>query len=139
VIRLSRIFVRGGQRLSGKVKINGAKNAVLPIIAASILASEGVSIIHEASNLDDVRTMHQVLVGLGITITYDHSTIRVDASHIQCSEASYDLVRRMRASFLIMGPLLARCGEVRIDLPGGCAIGTRHIDQHLKGFVALGV
>jgi UDP-N-acetylglucosamine 1-carboxyvinyltransferase len=139
VIQLNRIFVRGGQRLSGKVKINGAKNAVLPIIAASILASEGVSTIHEASNLDDVRTMHQVLEGLGITITYDRSTIRVDASHIQCSEASYDLVRRMRASFLIMGPLLARCGEVRIALPGGCAIGTRPIDQHLKGFEAMGV
>lgn len=136
---MNKIVIRGGQRLSGKVKINGAKNAVLPIIAASILASKGVSIIHEASSLDDVRTMHQVLEGLGIIITYEHSTIRIDASHIQCSEASYDLVRRMRASFLIMGPLLARCGEVRIALPGGCAIGTRPIDQHLKGFEAMGV
>jgi UDP-N-acetylglucosamine 1-carboxyvinyltransferase len=135
---MNKIYVRGGQRLSGKVKINGAKNAVLPIIAASILASEGFSIIHEASNLDDVRTMHQVLQDLGISITYDHSTIHVDATHIQCSQASYDLVRRMRASFLIMGPLLARMGEVRIALPGGCAIGTRPIDQHLKGFEAMG-
>lgn len=136
---MNRIWIRGGQKLSGKVKIDGAKNAVLPIIAASILASEGVSIIHEASNLDDVRTMHQVLEGLGIGIIYKDTTIRIDASHIKCSEASYDLVRRMRASFLIMGPLLARCGEVRIALPGGCAIGTRPIDQHLKGFEAMGV
>ncbi|MDB5053328.1 MAG: murA1 [Bacilli bacterium] len=136
---MNKIFVRGGQRLSGKVRINGAKNAVLPIIAASILAAEGISTIHEVSKLDDVCTMHQVLVGLGIAVEYNPSTIQVDATQIQCAEASYDLVRKMRASFLIMGPLLARMGEVKIALPGGCAIGTRPIDQHLKGFEAMGV
>ncbi|WP_282943184.1 UDP-N-acetylglucosamine 1-carboxyvinyltransferase [Paenibacillus sp. RC67] len=135
---MSKIIVRGGQRLSGKVRIHGAKNAVLPIIAASILGTEGDSVIHDAPPLDDVIVINKVLESLGVQIEYKDETIRVNARNIQTCEASYELVRKMRASFLVMGPLLARMGQARISLPGGCAIGTRPIDQHLKGFEAMG-
>lgn len=135
---MSKIIVRGGKKLSGRVRIHGAKNAVLPIIAASILGTEGVSVIHEAPPLDDVLVINKVLSSLGIKVEYHRETIRVNAESIQTCEASYELVRKMRASFLVMGPLLARLGQARISLPGGCAIGTRPIDQHLKGFEAMG-
>lgn len=135
---MSKIIVRGGRKLAGNVKINGAKNAVLPIIAASILGSEGESVIHDAPPLDDVLVINKVLQSLGIEVEYNRQTIRVKAAQINTCEASYDLVRKMRASFLVMGPLLARLGQARISLPGGCAIGTRPIDQHLKGFEAMG-
>ncbi|WP_438447476.1 UDP-N-acetylglucosamine 1-carboxyvinyltransferase [Gorillibacterium sp. sgz5001074] len=135
---MSKIIVRGGKRLTGTVRIGGAKNAVLPIIAASILASEGESTIHDVPPLDDVTNMHKVLESLGVRAEYYNETIRVNAEKVATCEASYELVRKMRASFLVMGPLLARFGEARISLPGGCAIGTRPIDQHLKGFEAMG-
>lgn len=135
---MSKIIVRGGRKLAGSVRINGAKNAVLPIIAASILGSEGESIIHDAPPLDDVLVINKVLQSLGIEVEYNRQTIRVRAGRIETCEASYELVRKMRASFLVMGPLLARLGQARISLPGGCAIGTRPIDQHLKGFEAMG-
>ena len=135
---MSKIIVRGGRKLAGNVKINGAKNAVLPIIAASILGSEGESVIHDAPPLDDVLVINKVLQSLGIEVEYNRQVIRVRAHSITTCEASYDLVRKMRASFLVMGPLLARLGQARISLPGGCAIGTRPIDQHLKGFEAMG-
>ncbi|MCR8632338.1 UDP-N-acetylglucosamine 1-carboxyvinyltransferase [Paenibacillus radicis (ex Xue et al. 2023)] len=135
---MSKIIVRGGQRLSGRVKIHGAKNAVLPIIAASILGSDGESMIYDAPPLDDVIVINKVLESLGIEVEYKNETIRVNAQNIQTCEASYELVRKMRASFLVMGPLLTRMGQARISLPGGCAIGTRPIDQHLKGFEAMG-
>ncbi len=136
--KMNKIIVRGGNRLSGKVKISGAKNAVLPIIAASILGAKGISIIHDAPPLDDVITISKVLSALGVGITYDNEVIRVNAEQAPSFEAPYELVRKMRASFLVMGPLLARLGKARISLPGGCAIGTRPIDQHLKGFEAMG-
>lgn len=135
---MSKIIVRGGRKLSGKVKVNGAKNAVLPIIAASLLASEGESVIQDAPPLDDVLVINKVLESLGAKLEYTNNAIRICAKSIQTCEASYELVRKMRASFLVMGPLLARLGEARISLPGGCAIGTRPIDQHLKGFEAMG-
>ncbi len=135
---MSKIIVRGGRKLAGSVRINGAKNAVLPIIAASILGSEGESVIQDAPPLDDVLVINKVLESLGITVSYKNEVIRVQAERINTCEASYDLVRKMRASFLVMGPLLARLGQARISLPGGCAIGTRPIDQHLKGFEAMG-
>jgi UDP-N-acetylglucosamine 1-carboxyvinyltransferase len=135
---MSRIIVRGGQPLSGRVKISGAKNAVLPIIAASILAEQGESCIMETPPLDDVITISRVLVSLGAVVTFDQECIRIDANQLISFEAEYEHVRRMRASFLVMGPLLARVGQARIALPGGCAIGTRPIDQHLKGFEAMG-
>lgn len=135
---MSKIIVRGGRKLAGKVRVNGAKNAVLPIIAASILGSVGESIIQDAPPLDDVLVINQVLESLGIAIEYKQEVIRVRAHSITTCEASYELVRKMRASFLVMGPLLARLGQARISLPGGCAIGTRPIDQHLKGFETMG-
>lgn len=135
---MGKFIVRGGNRLSGHIKISGAKNAVLPIIAASILAAEGRSVIHDAPLLDDVIIINKVLASLGIEITYDNETIYVQAHTIKTNEANHELVRKMRASFLVMGPLLAREGCARISLPGGCAIGNRPIDQHLKGFEAMG-
>lgn len=135
---MSKFIVRGGNRLVGSVKVSGAKNSVLPIIAASLLGEEGESVIVDAPPLDDVMTINKVLESLGASVTYQDEIIRVDARAITSCEAPYEWVRKMRASFLVMGPLLARMGHTRISLPGGCAIGTRPIDQHLKGFEALG-
>ena len=136
---MEKIIIRGGNRLVGTVKISGAKNAVLPLIAATLLGTSP-SILEEVPDLEDVRTFSEVLKHLGVEIRYnkaDHMLF-VDSTHIRNCEAPYELVRKMRASFLIMGPLLARYGHSRISLPGGCAIGTRPIDLHLKGFEALG-
>lgn len=135
---MSKFIVRGGKRLTGSVKVSGAKNSVLPIIAASLLAEEGESVIVDAPPLDDVITISKVLESLGAGVTYQNDIIQVDARNLSTSEAPYEWVRKMRASFLVMGPLLSRLGRARISLPGGCAIGTRPIDQHLKGFEALG-
>jgi UDP-N-acetylglucosamine 1-carboxyvinyltransferase len=137
---VDKIIVRGGQRLSGKVKVHGAKNAVLPIIAASILAEDGASTIHEVPGLDDVFTISEVMKALNVDIQYNQESeiLTVNAQKLSAVEAPYEWVRKMRASFLVMGPLLARKGKAKIPLPGGCAIGTRGIDQHLKGFEAMG-
>ena len=135
---MEKLVVNGGKRLEGKVKISGAKNAVLPIIAASLLGTTP-SILEEVPDLEDVRTISEVLGHLGVKVSYRNNNILdIDSSKITSCEAPYELVRKMRASFLIMGPLLARCGKAKISLPGGCAIGTRPIDLHLKGFDALG-
>lgn len=135
---LDKIIVRGGNRLTGRVRIHGAKNAVLPIIAATILGTTGKSVIHETPALDDVYTISEVLRHLGAQVTFFGDRLVVDATSLDGHEAPYELVRKMRASFLVMGPLLARLGRARIALPGGCAIGSRPIDQHLKGFEAMG-
>lgn len=135
---MTKIIVRGGQRLKGTVRVSGAKNAVLPILAASLLATEGDSVICDVPLLDDVMTIQKVLASLGAQLTYNNETMRITAQEITSYEAPYELIRKMRASFLVMGPLLGRIGRVRISLPGGCAIGTRPIDQHLKGFEAMG-
>jgi len=135
---MDKILIRGGNRLHGKVKVSGAKNAVLPIIAASILASEGECRIHDAPPLDDVFTISRVISSLGADIRYKDETVYISATQLLRNEAPYEWVRKMRASFLVLGPLLARTGFARIALPGGCAIGTRPIDQHLKGFEAMG-
>ncbi|MGM7703048.1 UDP-N-acetylglucosamine 1-carboxyvinyltransferase [Pseudalkalibacillus sp. Hm43] len=135
---MEKIIVRGGRRLEGSVKVEGAKNAVLPVIAASILASKGTSTISEVPALADVYTIQEVLRHLNIDAEYGNNQIKVDASKTLKTEAPFEYVRKMRASFLVMGPLLARVGIARIALPGGCAIGSRPIDQHLKGFEAMG-
>ncbi|WP_339205393.1 UDP-N-acetylglucosamine 1-carboxyvinyltransferase [Paenibacillus sp. FSL K6-3182] len=135
---MTKIIVRGGQRLKGTVRVSGAKNAVLPILAASLLATEGDSVIYDVPLLDDVMTIQKVLASLGAQLSYNNETMRITAQTITTYEAPYELIRKMRASFLVMGPLLGRIGKVRISLPGGCAIGTRPIDQHLKGFEAMG-
>ncbi len=136
---MEKLVVKGGKRLVGTVKTSGAKNAVLPIIAASIL---GVTPSHldEVPMLEDVHTISEVLKCLGLTVTNPKpNTLEIDSREITSCEAPYELVRTMRASFLVMGPLLARIGKARISMPGGCAIGARPIDIHLKGFEALGV
>lgn len=136
---MEKLIIRGGRRLAGTVKTSGAKNAVLPIIAASILGRTP-SRLEEIPDLEDVRTICSVLKCLGIRIgTEEKGVLTIDSSEITSCEAPYELVRSMRASFLVMGPLLARKGHARISQPGGCAIGTRPIDIHLKGFEALGV
>jgi UDP-N-acetylglucosamine 1-carboxyvinyltransferase len=135
---VEKLIVSGGRRLSGSVKVSGAKNAVLPIIAASLLG-ESPSRLEEIPDLEDVRTISEVLRFLGAKVTSDEpGTLLVDSSDITSSEVPYELTRKMRASFTVLGPLLARRGQARISLPGGCAIGTRPIDLHLKGFEALG-
>ena len=137
---MEKLIIHGGRRLNGRVKISGAKNAVLPIIAATLLGQEAPSLLDEVPALEDVHTITEVLKKLGVKADFDSNKhqLRVDSTVIGSCEAPYDLVRKMRASFLIMGPLLARCGQAKISLPGGCAIGTRPIDLHLKGFEALG-
>ena len=136
---MEKLVVKGGNRLVGTVKTSGAKNAVLPIIAASILGNTS-SRLEEIPALEDVKTICAVLECLGVKVSCNEpGTLDIDSSNITACEAPYELVRSMRASFLVMGPLLARVGRARISQPGGCAIGTRPIDLHLKGFEALGV
>lgn len=134
---MSCFIIEGGSKLSGTVKISSAKNAVLPVIAASLL-TEAECIIEDAPELEDVRVMKEVLLSLGAKVSCEANSIKIDAAPINSFEAPYDLVRKMRASFLVMGPLLARKGKARISMPGGCAIGSRPIDLHLKGFASLG-
>ncbi|MEJ9229556.1 UDP-N-acetylglucosamine 1-carboxyvinyltransferase [Peribacillus butanolivorans] len=135
---MEKIIVRGGNRLSGTVKVEGAKNAVLPVIAATLLASDGKSIIKDVPTLSDVYTINEVLRNLNADVAFHDNQVTVDASRELLEEAPFEYVRKMRASVLVMGSLLARNGRARVALPGGCAIGSRPIDQHLKGFEAMG-
>ncbi|CAG9606654.1 UDP-N-acetylglucosamine 1-carboxyvinyltransferase [Pseudoneobacillus rhizosphaerae] len=135
---MEKIIVRGGQRLNGTVKVEGAKNAVLPVLAATLLASEGKSIIKNVPTLSDVYTINEVLRYLNANVEFNNNQVVVDASKELKVEAPFEYVRKMRASVLVMGSLLARNGRARVALPGGCAIGSRPIDQHLKGFEAMG-
>lgn len=137
---MEKLIVKGGNRLVGTVKTSGAKNAVLPIIAASILGTTP-SHLDEVPMLEDVHTISEVLKCLGLKVECHakENVLDIDSTEITSFEAPYELVRTMRASFLVMGPLLARIGKARISMPGGCAIGARPIDIHLKGFEALGV
>ena len=136
---MEKLIIQGGHRLEGRVRVSSAKNAVLPIIAATMLASTPSTLV-EIPKLADVKTICAVIESLGVKVTFDPEAdeIHFDASRIEATEALAELVRKMRASFLVMGPLLARKGEAKIALPGGCAIGSRPIDLHLKAFEALG-
>lgn len=135
---MDQILVTGGNRLTGTVTIGGAKNAVLPIIAASLLA-EGETNLLDIPNLADVSIISQLIREMGVVVSENQKgSVKIDATNIEKWEAPYDYVRKMRASFLLMGPLLARLGKARMSLPGGCAIGSRPIDLHLKGLEALG-
>lgn len=139
VATLSKYLIRGGNRLSGSVKVDGAKNAVLPILAASILAAEGTSVIEDVPWLTDVETISEVVADLGAHVKREgDSVLHINSENVNKWIANEKLVRKMRASFLVMGPLLARMGRAQVSLPGGCAIGARPVDQHIKGFVALG-
>lgn len=134
---MQKIIIKGGVPLKGEVRVSGAKNAVLPLLFATLLA-DGQSEICNVPALRDIDTAETLLNILGAPTERVGDCCRIDATHIQSAEAPYDLVRTMRASVLVLGPLLARCGRARVSLPGGCAIGARPIDQHLKGFEALG-
>lgn len=131
-----KIVIKGGRRLRGEVSVSGAKNAALPILASSLL-SKGQSTYRNVPGLGDVITMRKLLGQLGADVKGDGTTV-VDSSSITNFEAPYELVKTMRASALVLGPLLGRYGEARVSLPGGCAIGARPIDQHLKGLAAMG-
>lgn len=135
---MDRFIIKGPCVLKGEISAGGSKNASLPILAAALLA-EGTSVIGNVPNIRDVRTMMDVLRRLGADVVRPESgSIHIDPSKVSLFEAPYDLLRTMRASFLVMGPLLARFGEARVSMPGGCAIGARPVDIHLKGFKAMG-
>lgn len=134
---MDKIVIKGGPKLKGRVRIGGAKNAVLPIMAASLLA-RGVSVMRNVPVLADVRTMKAVLERLGAKVSGRGHTLRVDTSGITEYEAPYDLVRKMRASIYVLGPLLAAYGKARVSLPGGCAWGPRPIDLHIRAMQELG-
>ncbi|MCF8055212.1 MAG: UDP-N-acetylglucosamine 1-carboxyvinyltransferase [Desulfocapsa sp.] len=135
---MEKLVIEGGKPLHGEVKISGAKNAALPLIAAALLAP-GVHVLHNVPDLRDTRTILRLLESLGLTWERLGATLRIDGSGLKYSEASYDLVKTMRASILVLGPLLARLGRAKVSLPGGCAIGARPINFHLMGFEQLGV
>ncbi|HCI1366076.1 TPA: UDP-N-acetylglucosamine 1-carboxyvinyltransferase [Enterococcus faecium] len=137
---MEEIIVRGGNQLNGTVRIEGAKNAVLPILAASLLAEEGITTLDNVPIVSDVFTMNQVIRHLNVDVDFDEqkNQVTIDASRQLEIEAPYEYVSQMRASIVVMGPLLARNGHAKVAMPGGCAIGKRPIDLHLKGFQALG-
>jgi UDP-N-acetylglucosamine 1-carboxyvinyltransferase len=135
---LEKIIVKKSMGLKGNIKVDGSKNSILPILASTLLSNEEC-ILHEIPNLKDVEVMCELLEVLGAKVTrIGENSLNIITKDIKNCEAPYDLISKMRASFLVMGPLLARCGNAKIYMPGGCAIGTRPIDLHLKGFKALG-
>ncbi|HEX8281658.1 MAG TPA: UDP-N-acetylglucosamine 1-carboxyvinyltransferase [Chthoniobacterales bacterium] len=133
---MDKILVHGGHPLSGKIKVSGSKNSALPILAATLLTKEPC-VIHRVPDLSDTNYMLQILMYLGAQVERASGTVTVTAEKVE-SVAPYDVVRRMRASVCVLGPLLARCREATVSLPGGCVIGDRPIDLHLKGFEGLG-
>lgn len=134
---MDKLIVTGKKAIHGEVTISGAKNAVLPIIVGALLA-EDITVLHDVPKLSDVVTIKEVLEILGAKITFENHTMTIDSRDLNNWDAPYNYVQKMRASVLIMGPLLARLGKAKISMPGGCAIGTRPIDLHLKGLEALG-
>lgn len=134
---MDKFLIQGGTKLEGEVRISGAKNAALPLLAATILADTPITLTN-VPNLKDVNTLVQLIAGLGVDITYEGETVKADTSSLNNQFAPYELVRTMRASILVLGPLLARYGSAKVSLPGGCAIGSRPVDQHLKALEALG-
>ncbi|KGR92494.1 UDP-N-acetylglucosamine 1-carboxyvinyltransferase [Ureibacillus massiliensis 4400831 = CIP 108448 = CCUG 49529] len=137
---MEKIIVTGGQKLKGSVKVEGAKNAVLPILTASLLASKDRTTIKDVPNLADVQIINEVLKSLNADVQYDveNNEININATKTLNSEAQFEFISKMRASILVMGSLLGRNGFARVALPGGCAIGSRPIELHLKGFEAMG-
>jgi UDP-N-acetylglucosamine 1-carboxyvinyltransferase len=133
---MEQLLIKGGTPLVGRVRISGAKNAALPIMAASLLTRREI-VIENLPDVVDVRTMGRLLSHLGVKVSFGRSSVTLDASGELKPEAPYNLVKRMRASYYVLGPLVARLGEARVSLPGGCAIGARPIDLHLKGMKEL--
>ena len=138
---MEKLAIQGGQALKGEITITGAKNAALPILCAALLSSEPITL-RNLPDLQDVRTILKILVQMGLKVHFpnpdDRSIVILDGSNIHTPEASYELVKTMRASILVLGPLLARFGHAKVSLPGGCAIGARPVDQHIKGLKAMG-
>ncbi len=135
---MDKLEIRGGVALTGEITVSGAKNAALPILCASLLTAEPV-VLHNVPHLKDITTTLRLLQGMGASARRnDDDSVEICTADIDKLEAPYDLVKTMRASILVLGPLLARFGEARVSLPGGCAIGTRPVDQHIKGLAALG-
>lgn len=137
---MDKFVISGGKKLTGTVRISGSKNAALPILIAGLLIEKGETVIKNVPNLADIQTVLNLLEHLGVKVKTDKKehVVALDASNLTCHEASYDLVRKMRASFLVMGPLLARINKAKVSLPGGCVLGPRPIDYHLNAFRLLG-
>ncbi|MDE2000401.1 MAG: UDP-N-acetylglucosamine 1-carboxyvinyltransferase, partial [Burkholderiales bacterium] len=137
---MDKLLIRGGRRLQGEVTISGAKNAALPDLCAALLSAEPVTLVN-VPQLQDVSTTFKLLANMGVMSERhadDPSAVTLDAGKVANPEAPYELVKTMRASILVLGPLLARFGRARVSLPGGCAIGSRPVDQHIKGLQAMG-
>lgn len=134
---MDKLKIRGGNRLAGEITVSGAKNAALPILAASLLTADEF-IVDNVPQLQDVATALKLLKQMGVSVERDGATVRLKADALTKTEAPYELVKTMRASILVLGPLVARTGSARVSLPGGCAIGARPVDQHIKGLEALG-
>jgi UDP-N-acetylglucosamine 1-carboxyvinyltransferase len=134
---MDKLLITGGTRLNGEISISGAKNAALPILCAGLLTAGDV-VLNNVPSLQDVSTMLKLLRQMGLNVTQENGVTTLNGSAIDKLEAPYDLVKTMRASILVLGPLLARFGEAKVSLPGGCAIGSRPVDQHIKGLQAMG-
>ncbi len=134
---MDKLVIEGGSRLAGEVRISGAKNAALPILCAALLSTEPL-VLENVPDLNDIGTMLALLAQMGVRVTREGSTVSLDASTLDNPTAPYEMVKTMRASILVLGPLVARCGIAKVSLPGGCAIGARPVDQHIKGLQAMG-
>jgi UDP-N-acetylglucosamine 1-carboxyvinyltransferase len=134
---MDKLLIEGGTPLKGEAAISGAKNAALPLLTAALLTAEPVTFAN-VPNLNDVGTMLRLLVQMGVKVDRDGDTVTLDASGLDQPVAPYEMVKTMRASILVLGPLVARMGEAKVSLPGGCAIGARPVDQHIKGLQAMG-
>lgn len=134
---MQKFIINGGTKLEGTVKISGSKNAVLPIAVAAAILGDGASVLHNVPNLTDVKTLSAVLEGLGASITRKNGSLYIEPINRMEYEAPYDLVRKMRASIYVLGPLVAKLGKAKVSFPGGCAIGPRPVDLHIKGLEQL--
>lgn len=134
---MDKLLIEGGTRLTGEIAMSGAKNAALPILCAALLTAEPVTFTN-VPQLNDIGTLLKLLAQMGVKVSREADTVTLDASGLDNPVAPYEMVKTMRASILVLGPLVARCGEARVSLPGGCAIGARPVDQHIKGLQAMG-
>lgn len=134
---MDKLVIQGGQPLNGEVRISGAKNAALPILCAALLTAEPLTLTN-VPDLNDIQTMLKLLVQMGVRVSQSGDTLTLDASGLNNPTAPYEMVKTMRAAVLVLGPLVARCGEAHVSLPGGCAIGARPVDQHIKGLLSMG-
>ncbi|MDP3286787.1 MAG: UDP-N-acetylglucosamine 1-carboxyvinyltransferase, partial [Methyloversatilis sp.] len=134
---MDKLLIEGGHRLQGEAEMSGAKNAALPILCAALLTREPLTLTN-VPQLNDIGTMLKLLAQMGVAVQRDGSVVTLDASGLNNPLAPYEMVKTMRASILVLGPLVARCGEAKVSLPGGCAIGARPVDQHIKGLTAMG-